>query len=109
VSRLEDKFCIPSDRRAAARRRIFITGSAVTIRGSKSVIVENVSTTGARVCGRDLPPIGKQVLIWMEGLDVLGSVAWVKNDECGVRFDLSLEAKALTCLEEQAVGTVYGF
>ena len=109
MSRLEKKFQVPSDRRRRARRPIFAVGSAVTILGSRSVIVENLSVTGAKVCGRELPSIGKQVLIWMDGLDVLGSVAWSRGDECGVRFDAELDAQAMTCLEEQAVGTVFAF
>lgn len=109
MSHLESKFGFPSDRRAAARRAIFVAGSAVTIHGSRSVVVENLSASGARVRGRNLPKKGKQILIWMEGLDVLGSVAWARSDECGVRFDVSLDTEALTCLEEQAVGTVFAF
>jgi len=107
--RSEFKFGLLPDRRSAPRRQIFVAGSAVTVQGSKSIVVENVSTTGARVRGRHLPPIGKQVLIWMEGLDVLGSVAWANKDECGVRFDASLDCDALACLEERAVGTVFAF
>ncbi len=109
MSSLERKFGIPSDRRSAARRPIFVAGSAVTIHGSKSVVVEDLSASGARIRGRDLPPSGKQILIWMEGLDVLGSVAWARTGECGVRFDVSLEPEALTCLEAEAVGTVFAF
>jgi hypothetical protein len=109
MSRLEHKFAFPTDRRRAARRPVFVAGSAVTIHGSKSVVVENVSSTGAKIRGRDLPGRGKQILIWMEGLDVLGSVAWTKSDECGVRFDVSLDADALTCLEQEAVGTIFAF
>jgi len=109
MSRLEQKFGIPTDRRRAARRPIFVAGSAVSIHGSKSVVVENLSSTGAKIRGRDLPARGKQILIWMEGLDVLGAVAWTKKDECGVRFDVSLDAEALTCLEEEAVGTIFAF
>lgn len=109
MSRLEDKFSFPSDRRRTPRRAIFVAGSAVTIHGSKSVVVENMSASGAKIRGRDLPCAGKQILIWMEGLDVLGSVAWARKDECGVRFDVSLEADTLICLEEQAVGTLFAF
>lgn len=109
MSRIEDQFRFPSDRRRASRRSIFVAGSAVTIQGSKSVVVENLSAGGAKIRGRYLPRKGKQILIWMEGLDVLGSVAWASNDECGVRFDVALEAEALTCLEEQAVGTIFAF
>ena len=109
MSRFENRFGFPSDRRRMARRPIFVAGSAVTIHGSKSVVVENLSSSGARIRGRGLPGAGKQILIWMEGLDVLGSVAWTRSDECGIRFDVPLETEAMTCLEEQAVGTIFAF
>lgn len=109
MSRPENTFRFPSDRRSAARRSIFVAGSAVTIQGSKSVVVENLSSSGAKIRGRDLPEKGKQILVWMEGLDVLGSVAWTRSDGCGVRFDASIDAEALICLEEQAVGTIFAF
>jgi hypothetical protein len=107
VSRFDPQFRAAPDRRLAPRRRIFVAGSAVTIHGSKSVIVENLSTSGARIRGQDLPPVGRKVLIWIEGLDVLGTVSWAKNLECGIRFDVPLDPAALTCLEEQAVSTLF--
>ena len=69
--------------------------------------IDSLAASGAKVRGRDLPQKGKQVLIWMEGLDVLGSVAWAKGGQCGVRFDYSLEVEAMACLEAQAVSTVF--
>ena len=109
MSRLEHKFGVACDRRRAVRRQIFVAGSAVTIHGSKSVVVENLSCSGAKIRGRDLPPTGKPILIWMEGLDVLGSIAWTRSDECGVHFDVPLDAETLICLEQDAVGTIFAF
>jgi hypothetical protein len=96
---------VPVDRRQSVRRPIFTVGSAVTVEGSKSVFVENLSSNGARVRGRDLPPVGKQILIWMDGMDALGSVAWQSFGQCGVAFDVALAASALGGLEEQSVAT----
>lgn len=100
---------VPGDRRSNARRPVFVAGSAVSVQGSKSVIVEDLSVAGAKVRGRDLPAVGKQVLIWMEGLDVLGCVAWSKFGEGGIVFDSALDAGTLITLEEQAVGTKFSF
>ena len=97
----------PADPRVAARRSVYLVGSAVAIQGSKSVVIENVSCGGAKVCGRDLPGVGRQVLLWMDGVDVLASVSWAKFGERGLIFDESIEPAAITCLEEQAAqGTV---
>ena len=107
MSSIDKPIGIAGDRRLNERRPIFMVGSAVSFQGSKSIIVEDLSPDGARVRGRDLPAVGKQVLIWMEGLDVLGCVAWSKFDEGGIVFDRSLEACEVACLEEQAVA--FGF
>lgn len=109
MSGVEKRTAIRVDRRNKSRRQIFVAGSAVSVQGSKSVIVEDLSAEGAKLRGRDLPAVGKQVLIWMEGLDVLGSVAWSRFDERGVMFDSPLDPRALTCIEEQAVGTRFSF
>lgn len=109
MSCIDKRIGVAGDRRVKERRPIFMVGSAVSVQGSKSIVVEDLSLNGARVRGRDLPPVGKQVLIWMEGLDVLGSVAWSKFNEGGIVFDRPLDACDLTCLEEQAVNTVFGY
>ena len=98
---------IAGDRRTKQRRPIFMVGSAVSVHGSKSVVVEDLSVDGAKLRGRNLPKVGKQVLVWMEGLDVLGSVAWSKFDTGGIVFDTKLDAGDLTSIEEQAVATIF--
>lgn len=84
----------PTDRRVSERQTVFVTGSAVTVRGSKSVLIENLSLTGAKLLGRDLPETGKQILVWTEGFDALGSVAWKAFGQGGVVFDAPLEGSA---------------
>jgi len=92
----------PDGRRETARQATFVAGSAVALEGSHSIVVENISRNGLKLHGRDLPLTGKQILVWMEGLDILGSVVWAKFDERGIMFEEPLEPMALTCLEEHA-------
>lgn len=79
-------------RRRAARRPSSQTGSAISIEGSSSVLVEDLGCNGARIRGHKLPGIGKQVLIWTEGLDILGSVVWARFGVRGVQFDTAADA-----------------
>lgn len=74
-------------RRAIARRLICEPGSAVSIGGSRSVVLEDISRKGARVCGHHLPETGRQVLILADGLEVLGSVVWARFRERGIAFE----------------------
>ena len=86
---------VPLGRRRAPRRPSSETGSAITIEGSSSVLVEDLGCSGARIRGHKLPGIGKQVLIWTEGLDVLGSVVWARFGVRGVEFDAAPDAKPI--------------
>lgn len=83
---------LPISRRRAARRPSSETGSAISIEGTRSVVVEDLGCSGARIRGHKLPGIGKQVLIWTEGLDVLGSVVWARFGVRGVEFDATHDA-----------------
>ena len=74
-------------RRTIVRRSVSEPGSAVSIEGSRSVVVEDVSRKGAKVCGHHLPAIGRQVLILADGLEVLGSVVWARFRERGIAFE----------------------
>lgn len=77
----------PSGRRSLPRHPTSAPGSVVTIDGSRSIVVEDVSEKGARICGHHLPPIGRQVLIRADGLELFGSVVWAVFRERGIRFD----------------------
>lgn len=83
---------VPVSRRRAARRPSSESGSAISLEGSRSVVVEDLGCNGARIRGHKLPGIGKQVLIWTEGLDVLGSVVWARFGVRGVEFDTMPDA-----------------
>ncbi len=96
----------PGDRRTSERRPVFVVGSAVTIQGSKSVLVEDLSSSGARLIAMELPPVGRQMLVWVEGFDVLGKVAWTKFGEGGVSFETPLDGLTLAGLEERSVNSV---
>jgi hypothetical protein len=91
---------VPGGKRKAARQRMVAVGSAVSVQGSRSIIVENIGVSGAKVRGHGLPPIGRQVLIWMDEFDILGSVVWARFGERGIAFDAALETAALRNLEK---------
>jgi len=83
---------VPGGRRKAARRPAGSSGSAVSIQGSRSAVVEDLSAGGAKVRGHHLPSVGKQVLIWTEEFDLLGSVVWARFGERGIAFDAPASA-----------------
>ena len=83
---------VPGGRRKAARQPAGSAGSAVSIQGSRSILVENLSAGGAKVRGHNLPSVGRQVVIWTEEFDLLGSVVWARFGERGIAFDAPASA-----------------
>ena len=84
----------PGGRRRAVRREVALLGSAVTILGAKSVIVEDMCPDGARLVGRGLPEPGKEILLRTSKMAILGRITWAKKDQRGVTFETSGALKA---------------
>jgi hypothetical protein len=78
---------VPGGRRRSARQKVRMIGSAQSLQGSKSIIVEDIGPKGAKVTGRQLPEPGKEVLLRAGELDVFGRIAWADRDQRGVIFD----------------------
>ena len=91
----------PAGRRRATRRQIGVLGSAVTLHGAKSVLVEDICPDGARLIGRSLPEAGKEMLLRTSELTVMARVAWAKNDERGIIFEEQGTPNAGECLAMQ--------
>lgn len=99
MSRFRTRIDGQTGRRRSPRRPVCVAGSALTINGSNSVVVADVCRDGAKLVGRHLPSVGKQVLIWTEDVNVLGSIVWSQFGEHGLVFDTPLDASVLRTLE----------
>ena len=88
----------PSGRRGSVRRQVAVPGSIVTLVGSSSVLVEDLSPGGAKLIGRHLPPPGAEVLLRTNELAVLGRVTWAADDRRGLVFEEEERPSAGFCL-----------
>ena len=77
----------PGGRRWIRRRKVSIPGSAVFLDGSKAVLIEDITLTGARLLGRGLPKPGTEVELRVGERSLFGEVIWGGSDRRGVRFD----------------------
>jgi hypothetical protein len=82
---------VPGGRRRAKREEVRILGSAISLDGSKSVIVEDLCPSGAKIVGRGLPQPGHDVVIRAGSLDAFGHVAWADQDNRGIIFEIPQE------------------
>jgi hypothetical protein len=62
----------------------------MTIARTDTAAVIDISCTGVRLRGRDLPPRGEEMELKVEEVRVFGTVAWAEDSECGVAFEAPL-------------------
>jgi len=77
----------PGGRRRTNRRLVTMLGTAMSIEGSKSVIVEDLAPSGAKLVGRGLPPAGKEILLRAGEVEAFGRVMWAEDDCRGIEFE----------------------
>lgn len=72
--------------RRTARRQVNLVGTAVSLQGSTSVLVEDLSSTGVKLLGRRLPPPGREMVVRTDDAALFGRVIWAKHDHRGILF-----------------------
>ena len=90
-------------RRSEPRAYILLPASFEALSGSASVDLLDVSRTGARLEGADLPATGKDIILRCGAIDTLGTVAWNIGGRCGVHFDEPISGQDLIALRTIAV------
>jgi|tagenome__1003787_1003787.scaffolds.fasta_scaffold20989739_2 hypothetical protein len=79
--------CKGGGRRRAAREVLPMAALVNTLEKTWITVLLDVSATGARLRGFDLPAAGEALLVTMDCVRAFGIVAWSEHDECGVQFD----------------------
>src|SRR5437763_1162851 len=92
-------------RRAEPRAYIQLAASLEGLGGRNSASLLDVSRTGARLEGAQLPTAGKDVVLRCGSVDTFGTVVWNASGRCGVHFDEPIGGKELVALRGIAVAT----
>ncbi len=74
------------DPRSDPRSSVFLTAVVYAGGGQMPVRIRNLSTHGAFLEGNDLPAEGTIVQIKRGSLSAAGSIAWSRDQHCGLRF-----------------------
>jgi hypothetical protein len=74
-------------RRCAVREPLLLEAAITTLRASRRVTMVNISATGARLRGPEMPDVGADVLIRAGSVDTIATVVWNRNGMCGITFD----------------------
>ena len=88
-------------RRSATRSPVPLIAMVKTLNGAHSSVLIDVSATGARLRGHDLPQCHVDLLVTVEGISAFGTVAWAEGNERGVAFDGPLSARDEQLLREK--------
>lgn len=73
--------------RTRPRSKVSLPGNLATPATSQPIILVDVSATGARVRGGNLPAAGEFVRLSIGSSIAFGAVAWCEDEECGLAFD----------------------
>jgi hypothetical protein len=74
-------------RRRSKREEVSLAGSALAVARSRSVAIFDLSSEGAGMAARDLPPPGEDVLFVVGPVDRMAKVVWRSETHCGIQFD----------------------
>jgi hypothetical protein len=91
----------PGGRRRAHRQPVALAASALTLDGSRSVMIEDVAPTGAKLRAHQLPATGSQLLVRVGAIELFASVIWSRKGECGIVFDEALNPKTIEILKQE--------
>ena len=80
-------------RRSATRSPVPLIAMVKTLKGAHSSVLIDVSATGTRLGGHDLPQYHEDLLVTVEGISAFGTVAWAEGNERGVAVDGPLSAR----------------
>lgn len=78
---------IGGGRRRVAREPLPVPAVVSRIERRQVATLVDFSSTGARLQGPHLPPVGEPVSLLIDCVRAFGTVAWTDNDLCGVAFD----------------------
>lgn len=89
-------------RRASSRETLPLPAIVSTIQKNRMVVLVDLSSTGARLEGPDLPPGGESMSLRIDCVRAFGMVAWSEDGQCGVSFDCPLAGFEVERLKREA-------
>ena len=89
----------PPERRRSTRDPLEIAVSLVSVGQSRVVLMKDVSPTGARFSGHDLPAVGKDVMLIADDVELFGTVVRSSEAEAAIHFDRPIGLREFEALQ----------
>ena len=77
----------PGGRRWFKRKRVGTPAFAICSDGTRPVLIQDLSMTGARLLVPEVPSRGTDIELKVGKRSLLGRVAWGEGKHCGVSFE----------------------
>ena len=74
-------------RRTVPRTHVPIVATISSSAGEQRAVLIDISRTGARLGGKNLPLAGEQLTLEAGGVHAHGDVVWQDDERCAVQFD----------------------
>ena len=91
----------PGGSRRSPREHLMSRTVLMTMTDSHTVDLLDLSASGAKLGGCDLPSPGQDVLMLIGRLEAFGTVVWREQDRSGIEFDIGLSGSALSTLQKE--------
>lgn len=92
-------------RRGRPRLRLGVPARLTTLEGTRDVLLNNLSSSGAQVRLAAGEKFTSGVLEWLQ-FDALVDLIWQEANTCGVRFDEPLPKRVILATRDAAPGLV---
>ncbi len=92
-------------RRAAPRETTPLVAVLTSLTRSHGAVLVDVSCTGARFRGADLPKANEQLVVTIQDIRAFATVAWSEHGQCGAEFDPALQPEDVEKLREDVART----
>ncbi len=92
---------IGGGRRTSARETLPLLASLKSVSRSYETVLVDISSTGARLRGSRLPPIGEGVLLRIGPVEAMATVRWFAGENFGVEFDEPLKPMAVSSVRNE--------
>lgn len=89
-------------RRSAARATAPLAAALITVGDTHQIALVDISATGARLRGNDLPRKGSELFIKVGAIEPFAKVVWSRRNECGVEFATPLPQRDVEVLRREA-------
>lgn len=93
---------LPAGRRSNSRVRLQLPGKLILTERTVSCIVENLSTTGARLRLNVPPKAGNGAFLRLADMEIFCGIVWSTEDRCGLTFEEPMAGRKVVAMRDLA-------